>query len=156
MFKRTARQALKFHGEKTELVERMVFQRIGGHLRLAQIAFRETVTVYDENAVGFQVRDVDLQCRWIHGDQYINGVAGSGHVIGRKMQLEAAYTRQRSRGCADLSRVIRERADVVAVQRYGICELAAGNLHAVARIACKADYRAVDNFWFGLRERQCN
>ena len=115
MFKCAAREALEFHGEKTELVERMVFQRIHGHLRFAQIAFREAVTVYDEDAVGFQVRDVDLQRRGIHGDQYINGVAGGGHVVGRKMQLEAAYTGERSCRRADLSRVIGKGADVVAV-----------------------------------------
>src|ERR1700686_3316197 len=120
MFERAAREALEFHGEKTELVERMVFQRIRGHLRLAQIAFREAVTVYDQDAVGFQVRDVDLQRRGIHGDQYIDGVAGSGYVVGRKMQLEAAYTRECSRGSTNLSWVVGKCADVVAVQRDSV------------------------------------
>src|ERR1700730_11692233 len=131
MFQCAARESLKFHGEKTELVERMVFQRLHGHLRLAQIAFREAVTVYDQDPVGFQVRNVDLQCRWVHGDQYINCVAGSRDVVGGKMQLEAAYTGERSRRRTNLSRVVGEGADVVAVQGYGVCELAASAVYVV-------------------------
>jgi len=46
----------------------MIFQRIRGHLRLAQIALFETVAVDDQNSVGFQVGNVDFQRRRIHGD----------------------------------------------------------------------------------------
>src|ERR1700674_1653771 len=127
MLERPAREALQLHREETELVERMVLQRIHGHLRLAQIAFREAVAVYDENAVGFQVGDVDLERGGIHGDQHVDGVAGGRYIVGRKMQLEAAYTGERSRRRTNLSRVIRKGADIVAVECDGVGELAAGN-----------------------------
>ncbi len=37
-----------------------------------------------------------------------------------------------------------ERCDIVAVESDSVCELASGDLHTVAGIACEADDRAVD------------
>ena len=76
VFEGAAREALKFNGEKAKLVERVVFQRIHGHLRLAQVVFGEAVVVDDEDAVGLQVADVHLQRRGIHGHQHVHGIAG--------------------------------------------------------------------------------
>jgi hypothetical protein len=42
--------------------------------------------------------------------------------------------------------IVRESGQVVAVKRDGIRELAAGDLHAVAGIAAKADYGLIDGF----------
>ncbi len=76
MLERHARQALQLDGEQPVLVERMIFQRVRGHLRLAQVGFLEAVGVDDQDAVGLQVRDVYLQGRGVHGDQHVDGVAG--------------------------------------------------------------------------------
>ena len=141
MFKRPAREALEFDGEEAELVERMIFQRIRGHLRLAQIVFLEAVGIDDQDPVGLQVRDIDLQRRGIHGDQHVDGVARSEHVVGRKVQLVAADAGQRAGRSANLRGVVRERGDVVAVKRDRIGELAAGDLHAVAGVPGEADDR---------------
>ncbi len=48
-----ARQAFQFDGKEPELVQRVILERVGGHLRLAQVGFLEAVGIDDENAVGF-------------------------------------------------------------------------------------------------------
>ena len=55
------------------------------------------------------------------------------------MNLEAADARKRARGGANFSREVRQRGEIVAVERDRIRELAAGDLHAVAGIAAEAD-----------------
>ena len=54
-------------------VERMILERIRGHLRLAQIGLAEIVEIDDQNAVRLQVRQIHLQRRRIHGDQRVHG-----------------------------------------------------------------------------------
>jgi len=51
---RTPREALEFHGKEPEFVQRMIFQRVGSYLRLAQVVFREAVAVDDKDSVGFK------------------------------------------------------------------------------------------------------
>ena len=72
MLQGRARQTLQFHGEDAEFVERMVLERIGGQVRLAEVAFLEAVGVDDGDAIGLQVANIHLQGRRIHGDQYID------------------------------------------------------------------------------------
>ena len=48
---------------------------------------------------------------------------------------------------ADLRREVRERRDVVAEQRGRARELGAGELHAVAGIACETDHDGVESFY---------
>jgi len=146
MFQRTPREAFEFHGKKSEFVKRMIFQRVGSHLRLAQIVFREAVAVDDKDSVGFQVGDVDLQRGGIHGDQDVNRVAGRVNFIRGKMELEAADAGNGSRRSANFRGIVRKGGDVIAVQRDGIRELVAGNLHAVAGIAREANDRLLDYF----------
>ena len=81
MLERGARQALQFDGKQPVLVERMIFQRVDRHLRLAQVVFLEAVGIDDQDAVGLQVRDIHFQGGRIHGDQHIDGVAGGEDVV---------------------------------------------------------------------------
>src|SRR5271156_3420933 len=67
------------------------------------------------------------------------------------MDLEAADAGQCSRGGADFSRKVGESRQIVAVESDRIGELAAGNLHAVARISAEADHRVVNYFPLALR-----
>ena len=124
----------------------MVLERIRGHLRLAQVGLAEVVEVDDQNPVGLEVRDVHLQRGGIHGDERVHAVAGRVDVVRRKMHLEAADARKRARRGANFSREIGKRGEVVAVQRDGIGELAAGDLHAVAGIAAEPDDGLLDDF----------
>ena len=82
MLQRRARQALQFHWENAVLVERVVFERVAGHLRLAQVRLLETVAVDNQNSVRFQIRDVYLQRRGIHGNQHVDRVARRVNLVG--------------------------------------------------------------------------
>src|SRR5258707_7800050 len=102
------RQAFQLDRKKPELVQRVVFQRIGGHLRLAQVRFLEAIGIDDENAVGLQVADVYLQCRRIHGDEDVDRVPGRVNVVRGKMELVAAYPWQSAGGGPQLRRTSAE------------------------------------------------
>ncbi len=149
-----ASEALQLDGEESEFVQRVIFQRIGGHLRLAQVRFHKAVGIDDEDAVGLQVADIDLQRRGIHGNQHIDGIARGVHVARGKMQLVTAHARQSAGRGANLGGEVREGRDVVAVKRDRIGELASGNLHAVAGIPGEANDRLIDLFAPVLGERR--
>src|SRR5262249_34860878 len=68
-------EAFELDGEEAELVERMIFERIRGDLRVAEIGLGEGLVIDDENAVGLEISDIGLKRRGIHGDQYVNSVA---------------------------------------------------------------------------------
>ena len=126
----------------------MVLERIRGHLRFAQIGLAEIVEVDDQNPIGLQVRKVHFQRGGIHGDERVHAVARRVDVARRKMHLETADAGKRARRGANLSREIGKRGKIVAVQRHGIGELAAGDLHAVAGVAAEADDGLFDDFLF--------
>ncbi len=118
------------------------------YLRLAQIVFAEVVEVDDENAVGLEVREIHFQRGGIHGDQNVDAVAGRVNVVRGKMDLESADAGKRARRGANFGREIREGGEIVAEQRGGVGELAAGDLHAVAGVTAEADDGAIDDFFF--------
>src|SRR5208282_3692118 len=69
------------------------------------------------------------------------------------MELEATDAGERACRGANFGGVVGEGGDVVAVQGYGVGELAAGDLHAVAGVSGEADDRAVDHFALGFWQR---
>src|SRR5260370_37705420 len=62
------------------------------------------------------------------------------------MQLKNAHTGNRSRMGWYFRRIVRKGSNIIAVQGGGIRELVAGDLHAVAGIACEADGRLIQHF----------
>ncbi len=146
MLERTARQPLEFDGKQPELVERMILQRIRGHLRFAQVTLFETIAVDDQDPVGLQVRDIHFQRRRVHGNQHVDGVAGRVHLIRGEMELKSADAGNRPRRGANFRRIIREGRNIIAVKRGGIRKLVARNLHAVAGVACETDDRLIQHF----------
>src|SRR5208283_845594 len=110
---------------------RMVFQGIGGQVRLAQVAFFEAVGVDDGDAIRLEVGNIDLQGRRIHGDQNVHRIARSVHFTGRKIQLKAAHARNGAGRSANLRRIVRKSGDIVSIKRDGVRKLAAGDLHAI-------------------------
>src|ERR1700676_541327 len=62
------------------------------------------------------------------------------------MKLKSADAGKRAGRGANFGRIVRERGDIVAVERDGIGELAAGNLHPVAGISGEADDRVGGDF----------
>ena len=139
IFQRGARELGEFDRKEAIAVERMILERVHGHVRLAQIRFAEVVDIDDQDAVGLEVGEVHLQRGGIHGDQRVDAIAGRVDVVRREMDLEAADARKRARRGANFGRVVGKRGEIVAVERDGIRELAAGDLHAVAGIAAEPD-----------------
>ena len=144
MLQRGTSEALQFDGEDAELVQRMVFERIGGEVRLAQVAFLEGVGVDDGDAVWLQVANVDFQGRRIHGDQDVDGVTRGMHFTRGKIQLIAADAGNCAGRSANLRGIVRESSDIVSIERDGIRKLAARDLHAIAGIAGETDHRLVN------------
>src|SRR5882724_12324968 len=62
------------------------------------------------------------------------------------MELETADARNCSCRSANFRRIVRKRGNVIAVERRGIGELAAGDLHAVAGVARETDDRLIEHF----------
>ena len=60
MLKRAPRQPFELDRKEPELVEGMIFQRIRGHLRFAQVALFEAVAVDDQDPVGLKVSNIHL------------------------------------------------------------------------------------------------
>ncbi len=153
VLERGAGQPLELDWEHAEFVERVVFQRIGGDMRLAQVRFLKAVRIDDQDSVGLQVGHVHFQRRRIHGHQHIHGVSRRIDFAGRKIQLIAADAGNRPRRGANFRGIVRKRGDVVAVKRDGVGELASGDLHSVARIAGKTDDRVLQHFAFRFTGR---
>src|SRR5206468_8159844 len=61
-----------------------------------------------------------------------------------ELELVAGDACRRSRGCADLCRVIREGSQIVSVESGLAGELGPGQLHAVAGISGEADDSVID------------
>src|SRR5712692_7782959 len=124
----------------------MIFQRIRGHLRFAQIAFFETIAVDDQDSVGLQVSNVYFQRSRIHGYQHIDCVARRVDLVRGEVQLKTAHTGNRPGRGADFRRIVRKRSNIIAIESGGIRELVASDLHAVARVARETDDRLIEHF----------
>ena len=90
VLQRAASELGQFDRKEAIGVERMIFERADFYLSLTQIVFLEVVEVDDQDAVGFEVREIHFQRGGIHGDQDIDAVAGGVHVVRRKVNLESA------------------------------------------------------------------
>jgi hypothetical protein len=156
IFQGGASQARQFNREEPIAIEGMVLERIRSHLRFAQVDFAEIVEIDDEDAVFLQVRQIHLQRRGVHCDQHIDAVAGRVNVGRREVDLETADTGKSARRGANFGREVRQSGKVIAVKRHGICELAAGDLHAVAGVAAEANYSLFEDFTFAFCGRGRN
>src|SRR5258708_39118771 len=75
------------------------------------------------------------------------------------MQLKTADTGNRAGRRADFRRIIRKSSNIIAIERGGIGELVAGNLHAIARVAREANDRLIQHFapsfyWWNFYKRR--
>ena len=133
------------HAVQLELRQRSIRQGI--HIfrlaRKAQVLLVEAVGVGDDGATLFQLPEVGFQCGGVHYHQHIGLIAGRKDLHTAEVKLVAAHTGQRALRRTDLRREIREGAYVVAEQRVGIGELAAGQLDAVAAVTRKEDHHVL-------------
>ena len=67
------------------------------------------------------------------------------------MDLESADAGKSAGRSADLGREVRERGQVVAIERCCIRELAAGDLHSVAGVTAKTNAGFIDYFALAAR-----
>ena len=154
--KRPAREPRELDRNDAVAVERAVLERVLRIIGLLEIDRTKRVGVDDQQTVRPQVPDVGLQRRGIHGHQDVGCVSGGEDVLGREVDLETRHSGEGSRRGPDLGREVRQGRQIVpdGCRRGG--ELRAGELHAVARVACESDHDAVellDGFLGGGRGR---
>ncbi len=124
--------------------QRLVFERVRRVVGLLQVLLVELVGVDDDRAAVFEVGEVHLQRRRVHGDEDVRLVAGRADVAARKVQLEAGDAGQGTGGRANLGGEVGQRRDVVADDGGGVGELRPRQLHAVAGVAGEADGHGLD------------
>ena len=93
----------------------------------------------DHRAAAWQVADVGLQRRGVHGDEHVGPVAGGQDVVIGDVNLEGRNARQGACGRPDLGGVIRQGRQVVAEKRCIRREPVAGQLHSVAGVPGETD-----------------
>ena len=136
---RARRQRRHRDPDQVVAVERAVLERVGLVARLLQVALAERVLVGDHRPALGERRQLAAQRGGVHGDEHVRLVARREDVLRREVDLERGDAGERAGRRADLGREARERREVVAVLGGGVREAAAGELHAVTRIARKAD-----------------
>ena len=119
--------------------EAAVLERVGVIAGLGEVARGEFALVGDDQPAFAQVADVGLQRRRVHRDQHVGLVAGGVDRARAEIDLEGGDAEGRALRRADFGREIGEGGEVVAGQRGRQGELPAGQLHAVAAVAGKAD-----------------
>jgi hypothetical protein len=142
---RRAREFRHVHAVQLEVHQRAIRQRIGfiDVARETQVLLVEAIGVGDDGAALFHLAEVGLQRSGVHHHQHIALVAGREDLHTAEVQLITADTSERALRRTDLRREIREGADVVAEQRVGIGELAAGELDAIAAVAREEDHHVL-------------
>ena len=127
--------------ERQQLVARQaaVFQRVGSVAGLGEVAGVELAAVGDDHAALAQRAEVNLERRRVHRHQHVDLVARGLDVARAEVDLEGRHTEQGAGGRPDFGREVREGREIVAGQRGGQGELPAGQLHAVAGVACETN-----------------
>ena len=126
--------------------EHLVLQRVPFESGLAEIGRIERVGIDNERATIAQLASMDRQRGRVHGNQNVRLVTRGEDLGAGEMQLKTADPGKGPRWCPNLGREVRQGGDVVTGKGRLVGELGAGQLHAVARIARKADYDAFDIF----------
>src|SRR5690606_6988504 len=119
-------------------VELAALPRILRVARLREPAARERIRIQDDQRAALEQRQVDLQRRGIERDEHLRRVAGSRDRPRAEMDLVSGYAERRAGRRADLGRIIRKRAEILARESRGADELRAHQLNAVAGITGKA------------------
>ena len=123
-----------------------VLERVGLVTGLLEIALLEGVLVDDEQAVVAQIAQVGDQRRGVHHHKHVERVTGGADLAGAEIDLEGGDPEGGADRRTDLGRKVGERHQVVAGDRRGQGELAAGQLHAVAGISGKPHHRRLELF----------
>ena len=139
------------HGNLDEPIAHQVlaFEGVVVKPGLGQVSLLEGVPIDDQRSAGNQGLEIRLQRRRVHGHQHVGGVARGGDVMVRDVDLKRRDPGHGAGWSPDLSRILRQRGQVVAEHGTGIGEPVARQLHAVARVAGEPDDDLVEG---GCRE----
>jgi hypothetical protein len=149
-FDRAERQRRHRDGLNDVVGKLVGLERIGLVADLREVALGELVGVGDHQAAAGQVGDVGLQRCRVHRDEDIGTVACGQDVVVGDLDLERRDAGQSACWCPDLGGVIGLCGKVIAEQGGLGGEPVAGQLHAVARVACEPN----DNFFELLASRR--
>ena len=104
--------------------------------------FGESVDVNNHHSAFLGPFQVGFERGGVHCHKDVAFVAGAVDVV-THVHLESRNTGDGVVRGADFCRIVRESSDIVTCKCRCVGEQRAGELHAVARIACKADYEVV-------------
>ena len=132
---RFERQRRDVESKHLPLLETAVLERADIVLRLLEVALVELAGVGDDQAARLERAHIGLERRRVHRDEHVGRIA-RGIDLGRaEVDLERRDAKQRALRRADFSREIGEGRQIVAGKRGRERELAAGELHAITRVA---------------------
>ena len=141
LFQRLARHGGDVGNDDVVFVELEFCQRIEGcESRLLEMFFGDRIAVEDDRRARLEPLSVGLERRGVHRHQHIAVVTGIQLAVVAEMDLEARNARNGSLRGADFGGVVGEGRDAVSQQRRSVGKERARELHAVARIARKADH----------------
>ena len=141
LFQRLARHGSDVGNDDVVLVETQFGQRVEGcESRLLEMFFGDRIAVEDDRRARLEPLSVGFECRRVHRHQHVAVIAGIQLAVVAEMYLEARNARNGSLRGADFGGVVGEGRDAVSQQRRSVGKERARELHAVARIARKADH----------------
>ena len=136
-----------------------------GESGLLEMLLGERVPVEDYRGAGLEPFAVGLQSRGVHGHQHIAVVTRIEFAAVAEMDLESRDARDGSLRGPDFGGVVGEGRDAVSQQRRSVGEERARELHAVARVARKANHDVLQlphhvfvhvSFGFGFKNDNTN
>ena len=132
---RLPHQVLEVDLDHPVVVERPVGERVRFPAGFFEVVFGERIGIEDQQAAFRQVAQIDFERGGVHHDERVRLISRRVHLVSGKLDLIPGDARGGARGGPDLRRIIRERRQVVAVQRGLAGELGAGELHAITGVA---------------------
>jgi hypothetical protein len=125
--------------EQLPFGEAAILERIGGIFRLVEVALAELALVGDDQPAGLQRIDIGLERRRVHRDQHV----GRSPAVSISVEPKLIWNAETPNNVPCGARISAGKSGKVAKslpgERGRQGELAAGQLHAVAGIAGKAD-----------------
>ena len=151
LLERLARHRGDVGHDDVVLVESQLGDRVGrGESGLSEVLLGDRVAVDDDRGAALEPFAVGLQGRGIHRHQHVAVVAGVQLAVVAEVYLESRDARDGSLRGADFGGVVGEGRDAVSHERRSVGEERACKLHAVARVARKADHDVLQLPHFGL------
>ena len=106
----------------------------------------ESVLVDDQDSAFAKVGDIGHECRRVHHDEGVQGVARGEDFFAGELNLKTGNTSTRTPWSPDLSREIGESGNIVARQCGSVGQLRTEQLHPIPRVTTEANGDAGNGF----------